>query len=309
MRHLPLLLCLFALTSCARKSSDTPVTQPATSFLTTSDGLNLSLRHWNLQPDPDTVLIGLHGIEGAARDYKNLGKKLTTRAPRTTLYALNLRGNGYHPEPHKRGDIASTHLWKRDLLELQKTLRHRHPHARFIWIGESMGSLIALHAATDSTSVPDGLVLASPVVSLDAIPKWQTGLLKTAAALAPGARVSLQTLAGGSFQATTKSDHFQQIETNPYHVESYTLRYLKQLATLSQSATDTAQKVETPVLILHGSKDFLSTSQQLSTFAHSFPNKPAERHQFKDSHHLLFYDKQKQEVIKTILDWCTQEKL
>ena len=287
--------------SCSNQTT-VPATSTHTSFLNTSDGKRLPLRHWNLQSDPQTILIGLHGIEGAARDFGNLGKSLSQQSPTTTLYALNLRGSGYDPSPQDRGNIKSPALWQRDLLELHQQLKKRHPKARTIWIGESMGALITLHTVANSSTPPDGLVLVSPVVSLDTIPAWQIISLRLAAFLAPGARISLEALAGGSFQATTKSNHFDQSQTNPYHVERYTLRYLATLAKLSQTMTQQATKAELPVLVLHGGKDFLSNDLQIQEFTNAFARSP-KRHKFPSSHHLLFYDKQKKEVISSILNW------
>lgn len=295
-------LLIFILSSCGhQRSSGTPPT-PFTSYLTTSDGKQLSIQHWNLQSHPKTVLIGLHGIEGAARDYGNLGKALPKQSPRSTLYALNLRGAGYDSEISERGDIKEAQLWTRDLLELDGALRARHPEARMVWIGESMGALIALEAAARSATQPDQLVLVSPVVSLDAISKGQLGLLRSAARVAPWARVSLKTLAGGSFQATTSSDHFSQSETNPYHVESYTLRYLRELANLSKRSRTNADDINSDVLILHGDQDFLTKKNQLFQFAKSF-SPPATLFNFPNSHHLLFYDKDRTEVVSTLLNW------
>lgn len=297
-----LLLVALSLSSCAVRVPSTSPKAPTSSFFTASDGKELSLRHWNLRARPATVIIALHGIEGAGRDFKNLGKALPSQAPGTTLYALNLRGGGYDPTAKERGNIASPQLWQQDLRELHGALRQRHPHARFLWLGESMGSLIALHTAAATSSPPEGLVLASPVVSLDVIPAWQFRALKTAAFVAPSARVSLESLAGGSFRATTSSDHFDQSAGNPYHVGRYTLRYLKTLATLAQEMPNKALETKVPILMLAGQKDFLIQPQQLRRFAERFPTTPQVRF-FKDSHHLLFYDKEKAEVISSVLTW------
>lgn len=304
MKLFPLILLpmLLALGSCAVREDRIPREAPTSSYLTASDGKRLSLRHWNRQAKPETVIIALHGIEGAARDFGNLGKTLATQAPKTTLFALNLRGNGYDPVARDRGDVASARLWQQDLLELDSGLRQRHPEARVVWLGESMGSLIAAHTVAEAERPPDGLILVSPVVSLESIPAWQVKSLKLAAFLAPRARVSLETLAGGSFQATTQSDHFQQSAGNAYHVGRYSLRYLRGLARLSQAMEKTAPRIRLPTLILHGGKDFLTNKNQVSRFANSFARRP-DVHEFEDSHHLLFYDKQRSAVVSRILKW------
>lgn len=301
------LFTLLSLASCTVGTQTTSTPPPTSSSFTASDGKQLSLRHWNLRAQPKTVVIALHGIEGAARDFTNLGKILSQKSPKTTLYALNLRGGGYDPSVKDRGDIQSPHLWQRDLLELQSCLKKRHPQSRFIWMGESMGSLIAFHTVSKTNEPPEGLVLVSPVVSLEAIPKWQVASLKTAAFLAPRARVSLESLSGGSFQATTSSDHFQQSETNPYHVETYTLRYLNTLGKLSQSMKTVAGTITLPTLILHGGKDALTPNNQIQDFSDSFLKRPTVL-RLEKSHHLIFYDKQKDEALNAILNWIALQR-
>lgn len=299
------LLLLTTLCSCAiqnKRPSPTPATN---SYFTASDGKRLPIRHWNLRAEPETVVIALHGVQGAARDFKNLGKALPKQSPRTTLYALNLRGSGYDPTPQNRGDIQTASLWQRDLREFNNSLRRRHPRAKFIWLGESMGSLVVINTLAESQHPPDKVVLSSPVISADSIPAWQQSLLRTAAFLAPKARVSLEDLAGGSFQVTSNSEHFKQSETNPYHVEKYSLRYIKNLGTLTKAMATEAAKTKQPVQILYGGKDFLTNQYEVEKFSQLFPSPPRVQ-QFKDSHHLLFYDTQKKEVISALLAWISK---
>ena len=140
--RLLLVLTSLLLASCAVGPSKKTTSPPTTSFFTARDGKQLSLRYWNLRSQPETVIIAVHGIEGAAKDFGNLGKTLSKKTPRTTLYALNLRGGGYDPSAKSKGDISSPNLWENDLIDLNASLRKRHPRANFIWMGESMGSLI-----------------------------------------------------------------------------------------------------------------------------------------------------------------------
>ena len=110
------------------------------SFLSTSDHHQFSIQHWNLQEEPKTILIALHGLEGAARDFRNLGESLIQQAPLTSLYALNQRGGGYDSVVQRQGDIANPELWFQDLRDLDRALRNKHPNAKVIWIGESLGA-------------------------------------------------------------------------------------------------------------------------------------------------------------------------
>ena len=295
---------VFFLASCSREPENLAIPS-YDSFLATTDGRPLAIQHWNLQPQPKKVLIALHGLQGAAKDFRNLGKSLKKQAPDTTLYALNLRGAGYDPVLTNRGDIRSLELWKRDLLELHQTMRQRHPDARIFWIGESMGSQIVLHTAAESLAKPEGLILTSPVVSLNSIPGWQVNSLRVAAFLAPKKRLSLEALAGGTVEDTANADHFEQSEKNAYNVENYTLRYLKALETLTVGMNEKAAQTDEPTLILYGGKDFLIEDSDISKFSRAFPRRPQVA-LFESSDHLLFYGKERQKVISEILTWISR---
>jgi alpha-beta hydrolase superfamily lysophospholipase len=300
-----LLIFFLPLASCALRTEISPAPAPPTnSFLTTTDGKHLSLRHWNLQQNPDIVIIALHGLAGAARDFNNLAEALPTQSPGTTLYALNLRGLGYDDDAAARGDIRDSKLWLRDLEELHDALSQRHPEARFVWLGESMGGLIALHTATRGIQKPDGIILASPVVNVNSIPPWQRFALTLASKMAPCARLSLETVAGGDFHATDDSQHFEQSETNVYYIERFTLRFLNTLATMAGQMPQQARQTDPalPVLILQGGQDFLSPPKVGRQFATLFPS--STRHQtFSKSHHLLFYDQDRSQVVSEVLRW------
>ena len=298
-----LALCL--VTSCANLSEN-GASPDLSSSLTTSDNKQLALQAWNPQAKPETVLIALHGLQGASRDFRILGRSLAKKAPATTLYALNLRGAGYDPSQKERGDIVSTSLWKSDLIELHGTLRRRHPEARIFWIGESMGSQIVLHTAATSPKKPAGLILVSPVVSLDSIPDWQVNSLGAAAVVAPKTRVSLETLAEDAVEGTANEDSLEEIEDHPHYIENYTLRYLDALKEMTEGMNEQAKLTSVPTLILYGGEDFLIEDSDIARFSKSFPNKPRVA-LFKSSDHLLFAGKQKNKVVSEILAWTSQD--
>ncbi|MDP0490196.1 MAG: alpha/beta fold hydrolase [Verrucomicrobiota bacterium JB023] len=304
MNHGVLLAIITALlVSCSGSAQELlPVTPPK---FAASDGKELPIRYWNLKEKPRRVIIGLHGISGAAKDFENLGKKLQEDSTRTTLYALNLRGQGLDPAPGERGDIEDEDLWKRDLREFHEVIQQRHPEASIVWMGESMGALIALHTAAGGETQPRGLILASPIVSLDKVPRKQQTLLRSAAKICPICRVSLKTLAGGSFEAISGGNHFDQAEKNPYQIEEFTFRLLDTVGSLVTRMPEQARQIALPVLILHGGQDPLSNPEKVKQFADNFEG-PVERVLAPESHHLLFYDISRTTMIHKTLQWLDQ---
>jgi alpha-beta hydrolase superfamily lysophospholipase len=275
-----------------------------------ADSETFGYRKWiSNTVEPDVVVIGIHGFCGSSIDYTNLGNHLLRHQPRTGLYAYEVRGQGSDPIHERRGDIGDPREWYRDLFAFTQLVRERHPEARVVWFGESMGALIAAHAwreAVDGDPPCDGLVLSSPIVRFrDDIPAWTPGLVQIAATTLPLARVSLETLSGGQdVQMTQQSHHSEQAKKNPYHVELHTLRMIGALSRLINGMNQCAATFRSPVLVLHGGQDFFNNDSDLRGFVARIPDRtPVTYRNYPDAYHLLMYDDRRETVFRDIRKW------
>jgi alpha-beta hydrolase superfamily lysophospholipase len=172
-----------------------------------------------------------------------------------------------------------------------------------------MGAMIAAHAwraAPPGAPPCDGLVLSSPIVRFrDDIPAWQPGLVQVAATTLPLARIPLDALSGGQdVQMTQQSHHGEQVKKNSYHVEEYTLRLLGALAHLINGMNDCAAALESPVLVLHGGKDFFNNDSDVRGFVARLPAGTSGTYRnYPDAYHLLMYDEHKEVIFKDIERW------
>lgn len=259
--------------------------------------------------EPDVVVIGIHGFCGASIDYENLGRDLLVKQPQTALYAYEVRGQGSDPLRSRRGDIDDPKLWYRDLIAFTGMVRKLHPHASIIWMGESMGALIASHAWRENQSSPppcDGLILSSPVVKIRSdVPAWKKEVLKLAAAAAPTGRISVEALAGGqSVQMTHTSTHSEQAETNAWNIDEHTFRLLAALGNHIEGMNGCAETFRVPVLVLHGGRDFFTEDSSVREFMGHIPKStPKTLRYYPDAYHLLMYDTRKDQVIRDVERW------
>jgi len=76
-------------------------------YYTSFDSDPFPYRNWNNSDHPETVIIAIHGINGAAQDYQGLGSYLSQHLPSSALYAPETRGQGNDPNKVRRGDIYS----------------------------------------------------------------------------------------------------------------------------------------------------------------------------------------------------------
>ena len=264
--------------------------------------------------EPDVVVIGIHGFCGASVDYANLGNHLVQRQPKTALYAYEVRGQGSDPIYTRRGDIGDPVQWYDDLEAFTQLVEERHPDAKIIWYGESMGALIATHAlnAAPPGKLPcDGLVLSSPIVRFkDDLEPWKIALVRAAATTLPLARVSLDALAPEQdVQMTQESKHLTQAKMNSYHVEKYTLRLLDTLGRLIEGMNGCAADMKTPVLVLHGGKDYFNDDSDMRGFISRIPSGvPKTYKNYPDAYHLLMYDDERSRIFGDVERWLNKRR-
>lgn len=270
-------------------------------------------RRW-LRPntEPNIVVIGIHGFCGASVDYQNLGEHLVKNQPRTAVYAYEIRGQGSDPIHHRRGDIGKPDEWYRDLNAFTQLVRERHPKAKIIWYGESMGALIATHAldaAPDGSPPCDALAISSPIVRFNEdVEPWKVALIQVAASTLPLARVSLDAItAPDEIQMTQTTSHGKQAAKNPYHVEQHTLRLLGTLARLIDGMNACASRLEVPVLVLHGGKDHFNNDADMRGFIARVPAKVSKTYRhYPDAYHLLMYDENRDKIFRDVERWINR---
>lgn len=260
---------------------------------------------------PDVVVIALHGFSGASIDYENLATYLLRHQPRTAVYAYEVRGQGRDPKVSRRGDIDDPDNWSHDLLVFTRLVESKHPNARIVWYGESMGGLIlskTYRELVDAGQTPpcDAIALSSPVVKFrDDFPAWKKELVRGLAKIAPEARISLDTLTGGEdVQMTDTSFHSEQSETNAWNLETNTLRLLGEIGGMIEAMPDYAASFRDPTLVLNGGQDFFTTPQDVDDFTTRIPDAtPVTHRYYPQAHHLLMYDNGKEKVFADVARW------
>jgi len=303
-----LLLCLLLSPNCA------PILS-YTNYPSSKSGLSdtFGYRVWKRDHSKqDIVIIGIHGFCGASIDYSNLANYLVKRQPNTAVYAYEVRGQGSDPIVQRRGDIGNPKQWYDDLNEFTQLVKQRHPKAKIIWYGESMGALIATHSlvlAPPNDPPCDALVLTSPIVRYkDDLEPWKIALVQVAAATVPLARIDLETLSGGqAVQMTETSTHSEQSVKNSYHIEKHTLRLLGTLGTHINNMNKCAESIHVPTLVLHGGQDYFNTDSDVRGFVARLPSTtPATYHNYPDAHHLLMYEEKKEKIFRDVDRWINQ---
>ncbi len=224
-------------------------------------------------PADGPLLVGVHGLGGSAENWLALGPLLTDRY---RVLALDLAGFGLTRGAGRRTTVTAN-------ADLAASFTERVGGGPAIWLGNSMGGLICLLAATRRPDLVRGLALLNPAL----LPSLTGGLNPLTAGLftaylAPG--VGRAVIAGrrrirtpeqsaqdslrfccadaGRVPSDVVRAHVQMVERRtPYaglerEFVSAT-RSLIRMLTRPRRLTELSDAVQAPVLLVHGDQDRL----------------------------------------------------
>ena len=273
------------------------------------DGAKFPYLRWLPEGGAGAAVVCLHGLSGAASDYEQLGERLS--ADGHAVYAYELRGQGNDPKKSRIGDIRKREHWFADLDSFVEHVREHHPEAPLFLYGESLGSLILMHGfellQEENRSAVRGLIYGSPAVALPGgLGPFKRLCVNLLIRFCPGIKVSLKRLAGDhSAQVTGEGevDHWEQMEQTPHAVTHWSFRLLGTIEDMIKNSTQAAAPIEKPLLVLYPGKDVFTTPAQVEAFYDELRSKDKSKRLFADSHHLLFYDDEREDLFKLVRQW------
>lgn len=258
---------------------------------------------------PASAVVCVHGLSGAADDFEQLGERLSKAGH--AVYAYNLRGQGKDPQRDRVGDIKRRAHWFADLDSFLTHVRRLHPGVPLFVYGESLGSLIVMHGYSDldaaNREAVGGLIYGSPVVALPGdLPPLKYLVIKLAIRLCPCVKVSMLKLAGGAdaqVSGDAEVDHWEQMRKTPHFVEHMSLRLLGNIEDMVGDCAAEASAIAKPVLVMHPGNDVFTKPEQVEAFFDALGAEDKTRRLFEESHHLLFYDKEREELFDLVERW------
>jgi len=289
-----------------------PNLEPAEETLswTAADGVRLPALRWRPRGEPRAVLVCVHGLGGAASDFRPLGRYFATRG--YAVYAVNLRGFGLDPRASWRGHMDRPARWFADFAAFNAWLGgdgHAAP-PRF-WVGESLGALLVMHffARKDCRVPARGLVLLSPVPVVDMkMGVFARALMRLLIRIAPRLRLSPDAFVRKQEVARRPAvcrdeNHAGAMQAQPHRLERFTLRFYGTVAGLLEACPQTARELSLPILYLHAGNDCFITSETSAAFFELIASPGKERRFYAEAHHLLQFDPLTPRVLGDIEDW------
>lgn len=267
-----------------------------------ADGTPFPALEWTSSETTRVNVLCIHGLGGAAADFGPLGRHLSQNG--CTVRAVNLRGQGNDPDHSRRGHFLQPPAWRDDLEDFADGFSHEAP---LVVIGESMGSLVAIDSIAHGALRPERLVLAAPVPELRApVPGWAVALVRGGSRLFPRMRVGPMRFVHGKTtipRLTSDDDYMDYLRNIPHRVGGFTLEFLANFNSLMSSCRDNAAHIRTPTLMLSAGRDAFIRPEQSAAFFEALAATEKEYLYYPDSHHLLWHDVNRNEVLDSITRW------
>ena len=262
------------------------------------DGASLTFRSWLPDDPPQVVMLALHGFNDSRDAWEVPAPTLT--AAGCAIYAPDQRGFGTAPG---RGLWAGTDTMVADAAEMARLVAARHPGARLVLLGESMGGAVLMCLATRPALRPAGAryVLAAPAVwGRATMNVFLRSSLWAAATLLPGVAVS------GSPVRVTASDNRDAIirlSRDRLTIRDTRFDTLRGLVDLMDAADAAAQAFTTEGLFLYGGRDELVPKESMATMWHHLPPGGARKAFYAGAYHLMLRDHARAVVLGDIVAW------
>lgn len=252
---------------------------------------------------PRANVLCIHGLSGAAADFGPIGRRLAQNG--CAVRATNLRGQGNDPDHSRRGHFLEPQSWRDDLQVFADGFTHQAP---LVVIGESMGSLVAIDAMAHGALLADRAVLAAPVPELRApVPDWAVAILRGGACVFPRLRFGPMRFVHGKRalpRLTADDDYMDYLQGIPHRVGGYTLEFLANFHGLMARAREVADRVRVPTLMLSAGRDVFIREDQSRAFFERIGAPVKEYAFYPDSHHLLWQDIDREDVLDRITRWA-----
>ncbi len=262
--------------------------------IVTDDDYTLPYRLW-MPPSPRAAVLLLHGACDYAGAFEGIFPFFANQ--QYAVMAYDHRGFG---QTSVRGKWAGSRRMASDIGEASDFLARRVPNVPVFVVGESMGAALAIHAAAQGQLFGvSGLVLVAPGALGSSIRRIAYALLTRALQTLGGrADVFIERVAAGDLS----SDAAIRLIADPLVLRRITPAILGGLVRLGQRAFDGAQKVTIPTLTLIGTREDVSALACIRGLHHRFPG-DATLLEFEGGPHMLLHWKERDAVLRSIVDW------
>jgi acylglycerol lipase len=262
-----------------------------------ADGTRLPLDVWRARK-PRAVMIGVHGMNGYAADFKIPAPWFADKG--ISVYAYDQRSFG-RTDPGKHGIWPGSDVLISDLHAVYDLVRARHKGLPVYILGLSMGGAVTM-AALGRGLRPSGVILAAPAVwGWRAMNPFLKSTLWVTAHVAPGFSPPASNL---DVWPSDNIEMLREISRDPVYIKETRTDAIYGLVTLMDEAYEAAGNLNVPVLFLYGKHDQIVPRDPSRHVMREIPE-PKRVVIYDKGWHMVLRDKQRQTVWQDMLVWLT----
>lgn len=258
-------------------------------------------QYWQPQ-DIDEVIVLVHGMgEHSSRYANSVVPNLINN--RYAVVAFDLFGHGR--TKGKRGHCPNYESLLDAIDTVLKKAEFMYPNKPIYLYGHSLGGNLVINYALRKNHKLKGIIATSPFLRLAFNPpQWKVLFGKILLKIAPS--TTLQNEIEVEAISRDKNEVNRYCKDKLVH-DKVSPMYVFPVSEAGKWAITNAQKLQIPMLILHGTGDRLTDYKASEDFCNN--TKKAKFKSFDNGYHELHHDLCKEEFIQTILKWLDNRKL
>ncbi len=265
----------------------------------TNDGLNLHGRIHEVN-DPKALVVLIHGMGEHFGRYAHVSAFFNQAG--YAVAGIDLRGHGQ--SEGKRGHTPSYDLLMDDIELFVNRLNTAYPKVPLVLYGHSMGGNLTLNALIRKKLPVEAAVISAPYLKLAfEPPKWKTVLGKLSAKWIP----ELSQATGLNTNSLTRDKNvIQAYKNDPLVHDKITSSFFVNVHFAGPFALRNAEKISIPILLMHGTKDQLTSHFATQELHEKIPDR-SKLKLWDEFYHELHNEPEKELVFRYIDQWLKNQ--
>lgn len=254
-------------------------------------------RCWLSESAP-ILIVGVHGFAEHSGRYTHIGEAFLEAGYSFCIH--DLRGHGKTAvSDEERGYVDSFDDFLYDLKFYIAYLTNQYRPRRVTLLGHSMGGLIVLHYLARISENVD-VAITSGAATIVQVSVLQFAFLKLINALSPRLRIDLPIRAE---YLSHDSNVVRSYINDLFVVKRPTVRLLYELVRASKEIWKYIDRIDKPVMLLHGGKDMVVPSEASTKAYEKIKSRIKELKIYPELYHEILNEPQWRTIFNDILEW------
>jgi alpha-beta hydrolase superfamily lysophospholipase len=263
--------------------------------------LKVFVQWWRPEAAPRAGIGFVHGLGGHSGQpmYAHLVGCLAQSG--YAVYGVDLRGHGRSQGLH--GHVNAWEEYRADVQVLLSVIARESPGRPVYLLGQSGGGLVVLDYALRHSEGLQGLICSAPYLTEPNLPVHQQAMLAAFAWLCP--RVRLRPRIDLS-DLSRDRDEVKRLLADPLTDVEYSPRLHREAIAAQRRTRAHAADLRLPLLLLHGSADWLTPPGGSQAFFEKVASKDKTLILYEGGFHNPFADTNRQQVLADVVHWLDQ---